>query len=134
MADLVHRHFLEALHDQLFHVSASLRLRLAITDAPSANCRDMPLSRLHVQRAPCDSACTPGGCFISARYCFDVDRPAGHHARRASGVNVSYSCFQNCRKSASKMMSASRIWPVVGFTRDGPIAKPAPAVIQRNVL
>ena len=29
------------------------------------------------------------------------------------------------------MMSASRIWPVVGFTRDGPIAKPTPAVIQR---
>ena len=38
-----------------------------------------------------------------------------------SGVNVSYSCFQYCRKSASKMMSASRIWPVLGFTRDGPM-------------
>ena len=41
-----------------------------------------------------------------------------------SGVNVSCSCFQYWRKSASKMMSASRIWPVDGFTRDGPIAKP----------
>ena len=55
-------------------------------------------------------------------------------AAMLAGVKFSYSCFQNCRKSASKMMSASRIWPVVGFTREGPIAKPALAVIQRNVL
>jgi len=50
------------------------------------------------------------------------------------GVNVSYSVRQNWRKSPSKMMSASRIWPVRGFTRDGPIAKLMPAVIQRKVL
>src|SRR6185436_12080592 len=33
------------------------------------------------------------------------------------GVKVSYSSFQCWTKSASKMMSASRIWPVIGFTR-----------------
>ena len=49
-------------------------------------------------------------------------------------VNVSYCCFHEVMKSASKMMSASRIWPVMGLTREGPIANPALAVIQRNVL
>ena len=35
---------------------------------------------------------------------------------------------------ASKMMSASRISPVSGLARDGPIAKPWSVVIQRKVL
>ena len=50
------------------------------------------------------------------------------------GVKTSYSSRQYCKKSASKMMSASRICPVRGLTRLGPMAKPALEVIQRNVL
>ena len=52
----------------------------------------------------------------------------------AFGARMSYWFFQELRKSASKIMSASRISPVIGFTRDGPMANAAPAVIQRKVL
>ena len=57
----------------------------------------------------------------------------GSERSAVSGFSIS-TVSPELEKSASKMMSASRIWPVSGLTRVGPMAKPALAVIQRNVL
>ena len=61
-------------------------------------------------------------------------RLAGSRRGRRPLRYMLVSCFQKRTMSASKMMSASRISPVSGLARDGPMAKPRSVVIQRKVL
>ena len=71
----------------------------------------------------------------AASICSDVLGPGLSRRGCRRTCPISYVLAANAAmKSASKMMSASRIWPVIGFTRLGPMAKPALEVIQRNVL